>query len=46
MMKKLWKILLFLASLAVVVFIAWINIKYWNEPKAGIPDWASKIMFH
>ena len=46
MLKRIIKIIMFFASVGVVVFIAWVNVKYWNTDKINIPDWASKIMFH
>ena len=33
-------------GVCVVIFIAWVNIKYWNNTLAETPDWASKIMFN
>ena len=46
MIKWLVKLVLPIAALGVVVFIAWVNIKYWNSASVNIPDWASKIMMH
>ena len=46
MFKILWKLILPIAVVGVIVFITWVNVKYWNSDPINIPDWASKIMFH
>ena len=46
MFKILFKFITPIAAVGVIVFIAWVNIKYWDSAAINIPDWASKIMMH